>query len=356
MARKFIDGFEGGNPGLWDSYNPGDPEEVYVVHSEDAIFDTWEPPTVGDYCLYAEGSSAEYLVQKSLTVLDFDDPTTMCFKLRIQALDTSVSRGNFIRFKNAALTTLATIAIEGGYVRYYTGGVSETAAATLALSNLTWYLLNIKFTLGTEDVADGNVQINIDGVDYYNSYESGVPIITNDNCSDNAIATVQLFAYSYSEFMFDDFVLDDEDLPGDGYIKGLFPVAQGADNWIGSDSPKVEQVQDVGTYGEVDGSYIYTSTAALRDSYTIDSAAEMESIYCVQVCARARRQGTPNITRISPYVTRGVTDYDGDPKTLSLTVFSTVFAIWETDPSTGSDWEPADVSSAKIGVLSVAPA
>ena len=94
-------------------------------------------------------------------------------------------------------------------------------------------------------------------------------------------------------------------------------------------------------------------------SFSIDDVSGvMENVYCIQVCARARRQGTPDPTRITPFLrqTVGGTIDDGDPFVVSSGLFKTGYYIWQTNPYVGGSWTPAQVDNLLIGVLSTDPA
>jgi hypothetical protein len=75
------------------------------------------------------------------------------------------------------------------------------------------------------------------------------------------------------------------------------------------------------------------------------------SVVCVQVQARAVKEGASTPQNLALVVRTGGTDYPSADKAVP-TVAKSLCNLWETNPNTAVAWTESDVNGAEIGIRS----
>lgn len=249
---------------------------------------------------------------------------------RICDLQRVLSGSNsFLRVLNAAGATVAT-------------GTSNTAIST-------WYYVELKITVGTS----GTVEVHLNGVSEIASTVGNFGSLNADhiqlmNTNSNSSTVVNTD--------FDDlFVIDTSVSPNTTYladsthivhIETLYPDSDGSHTDWTPLSGVSHYVMVNETPADGDTSYVFTSTVAGRDSYTVNDLSFLTSVAAVQRSVEARTDISNTLATVARPTT---TDHDGPTKTLTTGyVFYT--DIDNVNPDTSAAWTVADVNGAEFGI------
>jgi len=356
--RLFIDGFEGGNSGLWTSHIYA--TDAYVVENDDTIYSgSFVTPTVGDYAFYFDGGSSSKL---RLSTIQFsDDGTTgitgMYMKFRIQ-LGSGTTGYTLVTFYNEEDDDIGVLKITSAFtLQYYSAGAIATCP--VAIDPYEWTLIEVFIQMSSLGGSDGGVSIRVGG--QTSSIITKTSTTTNALESDNLITALE-FGTEYSrDYAIDDFVItayadpvNEDDYTsattildnhiGDGYIVGLIPTAAGVEqDWTGT----YDLAGVIGSKTSVEAAYLTSEDVGDEfDFKTFSAIPAMETVYSVQVCARVKREGAPDADSVLLYVAPGGTE-DNTKATIPLNVGSyfTNHSVWTENPTTEVAWEQGDLTS-----------
>lgn len=331
MARIFISGFETGDRGPWTSY------------SNDGNVSLQTPPTgmTGSYALLINAMWTSYM-QK-----DFASNLTalyMSFRYRF----TSTSGWTILEFRDSGGTVVASLTRNTSTkyleVRLGSFGGSVLDTGTIALEINTTYLIELRIVpLNTS----GIIQVKVDGsavdIDYSGDTTYGL---------ENIKSLRLVGGESGNGNYFDDLVIDDADWIGNSRIQAIYPTGAGTTTqWDPSTGDNYACVDERPAN---DFDYVGTNVADEVDTYAASNLSGIiTEIKCVQVIARATKEGSPTPTQLQLAVRSGGTNYFSATKALPTSFGEDVFAIWETNPADSAAWEEADVNAVEIGVKSI---
>lgn len=327
MARLFIDGFESGQEDLWDAESGAS-----VVSSAGLDMD-------GDYCLDLN-NIYEY-VEKDITA---DDEMYFAFLWR----PTGTTSEQMIGFFNGATLILNIRAHQlNRDVVVSRGSYTEIASGTKTFSVNTTYLIEVYVKIAD---SGGRVIVKVDGVtdvDFTGDTKEG----TNTQFNKVRLGYCGLLGYT-SYAYFDNFRMDDADWIGDTNIQALVPTAGGnATNWTPSAGSNYSCIDEIPA-SDVD--YVSINSNDVVDSYVAgDLVGSINSVKCVQVQSRTKKDGAPTPTNLKLVIRRSGTDYLSGDKTV-LSSEKSLWNLWATDPSTSAAWLEAGVNAMELGIKSAA--
>ena len=323
MARVFIDGFEtqkwlASDGGHWD-VEVGSGENVFAGYSSGYCFG--RPSNSGNLDKYLPAASSYYF--------GFHFKGTYfgaLFKIYsgstcLGSLYYSSTTGLFSAYKGDLATWLAT--------------------GTIPINALEWCHIQIYYL---PHATTGTFQVKVNGVLDINYSGSTSPSTVNIN-------KFSLYCPGGSaSFYWDNVVVDDAAWTGVSRIAILTPSGAGnSTQWDPSAGSNYACVDEV-PYSDTD--YIYTNVVDEVDTYALsDLPSEAAVIKCVQVAARARKEGSSTPQNIALAVrTTGGDAYSSDQAL--LTSYTTHMNIWETNPGTASAWTVSEVNAMEAGVKS----
>ena len=146
----------------------------------------------------------------------------------------------------------------------------------------------------------------------------------------------------------DDIIVTDDATPlPEHYVAVLSPDGDTAQadftpSSAGSHYDKVDEIP------ENTADYNTATLSGQEDRYTVSNPPSMDSILCVNICARATRDGALTQGEIS--VKSGSTVDYSTPETLPASpAYYSMQYLLETDPDTGLAWDNAGVAAMEIG-------
>jgi len=328
MARIFIEGFESGGLEQWTT-NSG----CTIVSAESGMS--------GSYCLECTGVN-DY-VRKNMGT----SYSSMYFAFKYRPTVDANSRCILHLFDSAgtaimSITRNKTSKIIEAHRGAYNGTLLDDGTTTLNVN--TTYLIEVYYVPLN---SGGTIQVKIDGgaaeIDYSGDTTAGL----------ENLQTIGLGDPNDSQAYFDDFVMDDAGWIGNTRIQGLVPTGAGTttqwDPSAGSNYACVDELPPSDT------DYVYTNTADEIDTYAAGNmTGTIDSIKCVQIQARARKQDSPTPTQLQLVVRSGGSDHVSASKALPTSFGVPVYNIWELNPADSAAWEEADVNGMEIGVKAVA--
>lgn len=333
MARLFIDGFEHGNAlDLWDAYGSNTPT---IATASTYNMD-------GNYCLNLSPSSSSRWVQKTITA---DDEIYISFLYH--ALLYTASCG-MVQFLTGSTVLGGISAGADGRLQIHTSSsATPTSYGTRRLSSNTTYLIEVRYKLSDSGV----IQVKIDGVldiDYSGDTKPG---------SETTFELIKFGGATYSGSGFyaycymDNIVLDDANWIGQTFIQAIAPTAAGnSTGWTPSTGSNWDCVEEIPVS---DTNYVSINSNDVTDTYTTANlSGTINSVKCVQVQSRARKEGTSTPTNLKLVVRASGADYLSANKTLT-TSFANKWNLWETNPAGGS-WDESGVNGIEIGIKSAA--
>jgi hypothetical protein len=328
MSRVFIDGFESGGIGLWESLNAGSYAVNAVMGGKD-----------GNYALVLNGralrialsANGEYYVAAKISA----------------AIDTNQT---FLAFYNGA-TALGSLRYNAAVAAYQVAlGNPGSGSSGTVLATGTTYIpgsttFNLEWWYKPATDGTGRTIVKVNGVVQFDF--TGVTAASPGNI--NYLHLEGITGVSYV----DNVVIDNSEWPGTTNIQALKPNAAGTNSQF---IPSVDGVANYTMVDEVpavDTDYVRTNDENTLDLYGLTDFVPPQSavpwkIKCIQSQARGEYEGVANVTGLNLAVkTNGVTSESAtQPLT---TVFSDVAAIWSLNPATGLSWTIAELDALEAG-------
>jgi hypothetical protein len=328
MARIFMDGFETGDGGLWDT--------ITVSVSSSSIPAGFS----GTYYLPCGTGYAEKQFAASKSELYF--AFKYYFSLTAQA-------NGIIAFKDSngtiilsILRNLSTKLIEA-HLGAYDG--STLGTGNTVLSAYKTYLVEIYYKPLN---SNGVVTIKIDGVQQFTPY-SGDSTAGLEGIKSFLIGSTSSQAYSHGNY--DDVVVDDANWIGNTKLGIITPNGTGTtNNWTASAGTAYQCIDEI---PPVDTDYVYSNTTDQIATYAMTTIANMNSVKAVQLQGRAAYEGSPTPTKIQLGVRSGGSDSFATDLSAGVG-FGMLTKILELNPADSAAWEQADIDNLEIGVKAVA--
>ena len=326
--RIFIDGFESGGSDLWD--------QVYGGSLDGTTKKT------GTYSFFANNTAyrAKSLASAIGTIyfkFYFYFTGSSGFNNPVFSVSNTSGYQVTLYFNNPSRTFCFKL---GGDTGSVLGGLYSPA-----LGVSTWHLVEGKITI---DNASGVAQLKLNG-------NAGLDIDFSGDTqyqSTGQITTVTLgnWTMGSSYYYVDDFVLDDASWIGNTRIQGLVPTGAGnSAQWTPSTGSNYACVDEVPPN---DADYVTTNSNDQVDTYaTGNLTGAIAEVKCVQVQARAVKEGTPTPTKLALVVRSGGADYASADQAVQ-TYFKSLSTIWETNPNTSAAWSTSEVDAMEIGIKS----
>lgn len=260
----------------------------------------------------------------------------------------SVSNGTAMRV-NLSLYSNGTIGICPG------SGVSayQSGTTSFTLSTGVWYFIEFQFHPSTSAAAH-DLEIKISG-----SVAAAVAVTTLANSGGSGTlsnsVTFGTGASSNSAQLFsiaDVYILDDQGSVNSGYIgdkvvQTIYPTAIGSDtdfSVVGTDA--LVAVTDNPPDG--DTSYVYSSVAGQKQSYTMTDLSGTPTIYGLQFNALSRKEGVG--TRVlAPYYKIGGTNYLSSAWGRYPT-YTFIPTPVDQNPATSANWLYSEVNALECGI------
>jgi len=320
MARVFIDGFESKSLDLWDAYSGWS-------------FETSNPI---DGASHIKSNSANAI--KNLPVA----LSEVWVALRYKTESVGYGSLNFFEFRNGS-TVVGTIQLNYNVFRVLRGSSTVLATGTTIIVANQTLLLEARFKPAD---SGGVFQFKVNGVldiDFSGDTTDGPTTIDN----------IRIVSPNGNVFMnFDNIVVDDAEFPGNTKIRALRPNGAGnSTQWTPSGGNNWDCVDEVPAS---DSDYVATNTLDVVDLYSAsDLPAEAYSVKCVQVQARAYKEGTPDVQNLQLACRTHDTNYFSSNKALTTSAKSHA-QIWQTNPNTAEPWTISEVNAMEIGVKALA--
>lgn len=325
MARVFIDGFESGSTQLWDT--------AYDVSMATGI-----AGMDGTYCCNVPVSS--YLV-KNLSAM-----TEIYCAFRFRPYSTgSGNRNIFVLYNDTTLLGFIRHANNNSDIlRVYNGSGALLASGTAILTISNTYHIEVYFKTGT---TNGAWKVKINGVmDIDFTGNVGTSLSVN-RLRHGWRSTTEL-----GGFHIDNIVVDNAEWPGNTRIQAIVPTAAGnSTEWTPDTGSNWDRVDEA---PPSDTDYNYCNQANLVDLFTFsDLQGQVDTVKCVQVQARALRNGDPLPTKLQLGVRSGGSNYFSSSQDVPTSAKG-LAALWETDPATSQAWTVSGVNNAEFGYKSAA--
>jgi hypothetical protein len=226
----------------------------------------------------------------------------------------------------------------------YRGTTQITSSAGGVLSPNTVYLIEVYFKLGD---TDGRWVVKADGVTILDFTGDTNPGLDADfDTIYFGGKTISTFYYGY----IDDVRIDNANWIGDTVVLGIAPTGAGATTqWDPSAGANFACVDEV---PPSDADYVSTNVNDEIDTYALGDlpvSPPIQSVKCVQVNARARKEGASTPQKIALVVRAGGTDYPSGDKVLT-TSFKGHANLWEQNPNTAAAWTESGVNGIEAGV------
>jgi hypothetical protein len=148
----------------------------------------------------------------------------------------------------------------------------------------------------------------------------------------------------------DDVIVDDSKFPGDTRIQKIAINDAGTTTqWTPSLGVNYQCVDEIPAD---DADYVYTNTVDQIDSYNVTSLeGEIESVKCIQVQARARKEGLAVPQNLQLGVRTNAIDYFGGAQALE-DAYKEFSELWEVNPATSNAWTKTEIDGLEIGIKS----
>jgi hypothetical protein len=324
MGRLFIDGFEKGASDLW------------FVSGSIAIVTASAYAMTGSYAISAAAGST---IRRDLGTRS---ALYGAFRFRPTA-------NGSISFMRIYLypTIIATLYYDAANRRLQVySGDSATLLASGATDRIqvsTTYHIQFKYI---PDSASGVFDVKVNGVS---------DIAFSGNTVPGAQTTLDQVEFRGAYYggqlhQYDDFVFDDATWIGNSKIAAIAPNGVGnSTQWDPSAGLNYQCVDEIPAS---DTDYVFTNVVDEVDTYAMsDLPASAAVVKCVQVVARARKEGTATPQNINLAVrTTGGDAYSADQALESS--FKPHINHWENNPGTSSPWTVSEVNAMEAGVKS----
>lgn len=282
----------------------------------------------------------------------FTETDVIMFHLRFNAGNNA--QQGIISFYNGA-TVIGELTINTDKtMTYYQGSLATSLGTTSgALLTSQWYDLQLKVYFHS---SAGTVDLLVNGSSWMalTGKNTGSTLCDNAGLGDGAALTGGNATCYYADpVIWDDNGSYNNSWPlGDVRVQPLLPSGAGntTSNWSrgGTDSGSdYGQVDEASANDDTD--YIYSSTAAAKDTFAYGNLASTSgTVKAVQVTISARKDDAGTRT-IAPVYRPASTDYDGTTVTVgdSYTFYR---EITEVSPATSSGWTISEVNGAEFGV------
>lgn len=323
MARIFIDGFESGGLDLWDNIGSG-----ATAISAPAGMD-------GSYAGQVATSNA--FLEKILSA------AAEYYAAFLSKITFSVGISSICQFKSAS-----TILIDmkrnntSGKIEAYRGSTLIATGAVVLNVNQVYHL---QFRANIHDTT-GIVQVKVDGV---------VDIDFSGDTKPGTETTINAFQIGQTTanpmtMQFDNVVVDGAAWPGKTNIQTIRPNGAGnSAQWTSSAGANWDCVDEVPAS---DADNVVTNTNDQVDLYAAGNlVGTVDSVVCVQVQARAVKEGVATPQNLALGVRTGATDYFSADKVIP-TAAKSVFNLWAQNPNTSAAWTKTEVDGVEIGIKS----
>lgn len=328
MPREFIDGFENGSVGLWET------QALYSSTFVSRIIDDpcEKPDGMDGYFLFLDYYS--YIVKTITARSEYYFSFLYC--------PTNDSGAESLICVQSGDTILGWIRRWGSspynlnYCRGESGTVIEAGSTEISVNST--YLVEVYIKIANVGgrvvvkIREPGASDSITDIDFTGDTQPGA------DTTINAVRLGKSYSTSYTAYAcYDNFVCDSEDWIGRTHIAGLVPIAAGnSSDWVASSGNNHDCVNEVPVS---DDNYIRAAAVDKVDTYAFESLSleNYENIKCVQAQCRATLDGTPTPTNINLVLRSKSVDYfSGDIAIPS--VFGHSNYIWEADPKNiGSD-------------------
>ena len=326
MARLFIDGFEHGDLGLWDTHTD------ISLNSGGLI--------TGAYSAYL---TPDVFLEKNVTAshevyMAFRAWSSTLASVTVQCYDASDKLQCTIEISKYGSAS-DTLCID---IHNSASAVEGTEVDRQFCSASGCYHVQIRFVNNSAD--NKNVQVKI------NNQQITDALFTNP--TPDGVTTAKIRIYGHYSYV-DDIIIDDANWPGAPFIYGLTPHGDGATTeWTPSAGaahyPLVDEIPASST------DYVSSTTSGEVELYTFSNLPDTDywSVNSVQVSAYAKTPGPPEDEYLQLGVRHAGANYFGAPVQLS-TDFTQHATIFENNPLTGSAWTQDDVHSGEFGFKEV---
>ena len=324
MARVLIEGFESGDLKSW------------VTHGSCDITAAKEGMS-GNSCmrLYNSGSWA---------LCDFPAASSYYFAGKVQHENSLYP--NKIYFQNSGDEQVH-IVFKEDYPLEVKRGNTSLATGIKTIPPLQTHLIEIYVFISD---SSGRVIVKVNGITDIDFTGD-----TQNISGNNLINQIRFYVGNYYKTYWDDIIIDDSNWIGETRIMGLSPTGAGAttqwtpstgSNWQNVDEKPADDA-DYNSVNEVDK----IDTFTIEDMSSINGI--VNNIKCIQVQARASKDGTPTPQNLNLVVRIGGSNYFSADKEVP-TDFETLYNIWEKNPNSGVDWTESGINAMEIGYKSKA--
>jgi len=324
MARIFIEGFESGGLDLWDNIGSG-----ASLISAPAGMD-------GSYAGQVATSNA--FLEKTLSA------AAEYYAAFLSKITFSVAGSSSIcQFKSAS-----TILVDmkrnntSGKIEAYRG--STLIATGTAVINLN-QVYHLQVRANIHDTT-GIVQVKVDGV---------LDLDFSGDTKPGTETTINAFQIGQTTpnpmtIQFDNVVLDGAAWPGKTNIQAIRPTGAGnSTQWTPSAGSNWDCVDEVPAS---DADNVVTNANDQADLYAAGNlVGTIDSVVCVQVQARAVKEGVATPQNLALGVRTGATDYFSSDKIIP-TAAKSLFNLWVQNPNTSAAWTKTEVDGVEIGIKS----
>lgn len=324
MARIFIDGFEAGALDLWDNIGSG-ASAIAAPSGMDGSY-AGQVATSNAFLEKALSAAAEYYAA-FLSKITF----------------TVGGSSSICQFKSGS-TILVDIRRNSGTSKLEAYRGSTLIATGTTVLNLS-QVYHLQVRVNIHDTT-GIVQVKMDGVldlDFSGDTKPGTDTTTN------AFQIGQTTTNPMT-IQFDNVVIDDATWPGKTNIQAIRPNGAGnSAQWTPSAGSNWDCVDEVPAS---DADSVVTNVNDQVDLYAAGNlVGTIDSVVCVQVQARAVKEGAATPQNLALGVRTGATDYFFSDKIIP-TAAKSVFNLWAQNPNTAAAWTKTEVDGAEIGIKS----
>lgn len=332
MSRVFIDGFESGGTDLWSSQDHAEGVSVQEGMS-------------GDHCLDVTYLSA--YVERTISAKN-----ELYVAMKYRPSGDLTSTRTVVTFRNAGSTLLILKMANTTGCLVASRYITTLATSSNALSPAVTYLIEVYVKI---DSTNGRFVVNVNGVNWID-YTGNTQPGTATTVDAVRLGANGLSGY-YAKAYYDDIVIDDA--TGEGHWigdtkiqEGVLPTAVGnSAQWTPSAGANWECVHEVPAS---DLDYIETNVADKLDLYAMTNlSGNIESIKCIQIQARVRKEGSPTPQNLKLALRTGSTDYVSADKAVPTT-YAALFNLWEVNPDTSAAWAGSEIDALEAGVKSAA--
>lgn len=343
MARLFIDGFESGTYGLWDTYGGGGSYTLQLDTTPVA-----PGGSVYSFEMHSGNFTAYGYLVKNISPAT---PNTIYFKFMYRC---GVNNAGIevVTFYNGSGGQLALCLETSGVLSIRKTSRTGTllVSGVTTINTNTWYQIEGKFVL---DASVGIGTIKVNGLADI-SYSGNTHNQTADTITKVYLGMLQasLTVTGYVSPVYDDFVLDDANWIGQSYILPLKPSGAGAETQL---TPSAgSNYSCVNSVPISDSNNVSTNTPDQKDTYVKPVLATNLSVNCLQMLARATSTGTPACGGAKHILRIGGIDYYSPRLAVPVGSYSDLLTLYSVSPATSIPFTIAEVNAMEMGVQMVA--